>query len=121
MATELMQIEKPLIRTYLVADVKCYLCGSVSGVIESDRQPMPRSVMFRRTGDDQAVRVLDWHRLRCIRCQGPIYLDDADVVNRRIEEHNWLDERPRRGRPPKRIAEERRRQRENTEREAAAA
>ena len=100
---------KPTIRTYLVAEVKCYLCGAISGSIESERQPLPRNVLFRKPGEQQAVEVLDWRRLRCVRCGGPIYLDEADVITRRIEEHNWLDERPRRGRPPKRLVEERRR------------
>ena len=48
--------------------------------------------------------------MRCDRCHGPIFLDDTDVVTRRHEEYNWLEERPRRGRPPKRLVEERRRQ-----------
>lgn len=110
---------KPIIRQVLVADVKCYLCGAISGQIESERQPLPRSVLFRKPGERQAMQVLDWHRLRCERCRGPVFLDEADVVTRRIEEHNWLDERPRRGRPPKRLVEERRRQRELLEQQAA--
>jgi hypothetical protein len=103
---------KPVVRTYLVADVKCYLCGAISGSIESEQRPFPRSVLLRKVGEQQALPVLDWRRLRCVRCQGPTYLDEADVVTRRFEEHNWLDERPRRGRPPKRLVEERRRERE---------
>lgn len=110
---------KPIVRTYLTADVKCYLCGSVSGSIESDRQPLPRSVMLRRAGEEHAVQVLDWRRLRCIRCNGPIYLDEADVVTRRVDNYNWMDERPRRGRPPKRLVEERRRQQEIARQQAA--
>jgi hypothetical protein len=113
------ETSKPSFRTYLVADVKCYLCGSVSGVVESDRQPMPRGVMYRKAGEDQAAPIVDWRRLRCERCQGPIYLDDADVITRRTEEHNWLEERPRRGRPPKRLVEERRRQQERLDSQAA--
>jgi hypothetical protein len=69
-------------------------------------------VLFRKVGEQQALPLLDWRRLRCVRCSGPTYLDEADIVTRRFEEHNWLDERPRRGRPPKRLVEERRRQRE---------
>lgn len=114
-----VETTKPLIQTYLVAEVKCYMCGAISGTVESDRQPLPRSVMFRAAGDQQAIPVLDWHRLRCVRCAGPVYLDEADLVTRRVETHNWLDERPRRGRPPKRLVEERRRQRELLEQHAA--
>ncbi len=39
---------------------------------------------------------------------------------RRYEDYNWLDERPRRGRPPKRLIEERRRERELLESQQAA-
>lgn len=109
--------QTPEMRTLLVADIKCYLCGATSGTVESDRQPLPRSVMFRKAGEKEALPVLDWRKLRCLRCAGPIYLDEADLVTRRVENYNWLDERPRRGRPPKRLVEERRRQQELIERQ----
>lgn len=110
---------KPTVWTCLVADVKCYLCGGISGTVESEKQPMPRSVTFRKVGEQQPVRLLDWHQLRCARCSGPVYLDDADVITRRVEQHNWLEDQPRRGRPPKRVAEERRRHRQAAEHQAA--
>jgi hypothetical protein len=114
------QITRPEIKTYAVADVKCYLCGTITGTVESAQQPIGRMVTFRKAGDNPNVgTVLDWHQLRCARCGGPIYLDDTTVVTRRIEHYNWMDERPRRGRPPKRIVEERRRARELLEAEAA--
>ena len=103
----------------LRADVKCYLCGAVSGAVESERQPLPRRVMFRGTSSSEPVAIMDWQRLRCERCHGPIYLDDATVVTRRIETYNWDEDRPRRGRPPKRLLEERRRERERLEQRAA--
>lgn len=108
--TQSPQTLAPAVRTYLVADVKCYLCGSISGAIESDRQPMPRSVLFRPAGATQSLPVLDWRQLRCERCHGPVFLDDADVITRRTEHVDWNEDRPRRGRPPKRLVEERRRQ-----------
>ena len=111
---------KPVRQTVLVADVKCYLCGTITGTVESAQQPIGRMVTFRKAGDNPNVgTVLDWHQLRCARCDGPIYLDDTTVVTRRIEHYNWLDERPRRGRPPKRLVEERRRERELLESQAA--
>lgn len=114
-----LEAARPTIRTYVVADVKCYLCGSISGAVESERQPLPRSVLFRRAGEDNSIPVLDWHRLRCLRCNGPTFLDEMEVVTKRLEEYNWLDERPRRGRPPKRLVEERRRERELLSSQAA--
>jgi hypothetical protein len=114
---------KPAIRTYFVADVKCYLCGSVNGTIEGTSQPFPRTVVFRRLGApaDGPAEVVEWRRLRCARCGGPTFLDDPDIVTERMESYNWLQERPRRGRPPKRVVEERRRERELLELDSEAA
>jgi hypothetical protein len=115
---------KPTRRTFFVADLKCYMCGSVSGSIESEQSltAAPRvasPVVLRLSGHTTPVKVENWRRLRCDRCGGPLFLDESDVVTRRYDEYNWLDERPRRGRPPKRLIEERRRERELLESQAA--
>ena len=82
--------------------------------------PDPPAVFHTQYQDQvQSKQVLNWRRLRCDRCGGPLFLDESDVVTRRYEEYNWLDERPRRGRPPKRLIEERRRERELLESQAA--
>jgi hypothetical protein len=115
---------KPIRLTIFVADLKCYLCGSVFGSIESE-QPLASTgasghpVLLRQAGQPQPVQVLAWQRLRCDRCGGPLFLDETDVVTRRIDEYNWVEERPRRGRPPKRLVEQRRRERELLESQAA--
>lgn len=101
---------RPVLKRLLVAELKCYLCGASAGRIESERQPMPPSVILRRDGDANGVRVLDWRRLRCERCQGRVYLEGPEVVTRRVESFDWSQERPRRGRPPKWLVEERRRE-----------
>jgi hypothetical protein len=122
---------KPIRQTVLVADLKCYLCGAISGAIESEqpeggsarlasRSGPRRNVRFRPVGADESVTLADWRNIHCARCGGPTYLDEPNIVVRRIEEYNWLDERPRRGRPPKRLVEERRRERELLEAQAAA-
>jgi hypothetical protein len=116
-------INKPQRRTFFVADLKCYMCGSVAGSIESEQSltsaGMGNPVSLRQAGREEALPVANWKRLRCDRCGGPLFLDETDVVTRRYEDYNWLDERPRRGRPPKRLIEERRRERELLEAEAA--
>jgi hypothetical protein len=115
--------EKPIRRTFSKADLKCYMCGSVAGSIESDQSFLEaaqthRPVLLRRAGiPQQAVQVLNWRTLRCDRCGGPLFLDEVEVITRRYEDYNWLDERPRRGRPPKRLIEQRRRERELLEAE----
>ena len=115
---------KPQRRTFFVADLKCYMCGSVIGSIESEQSltgiaGAGSPVRLRYAGHDEAVQVANWRRLRCDRCGGPLFLDETDVVTRRYEDYNWLEERPRRGRPPKRLIEERRRERELLESQAA--
>ncbi len=124
MTTTEQPFTKPQRRTFFVADLKCYMCGSVSGSIESEQSlegaaAVGRPVVFRKSGLDQPVQFVNWRRLRCDRCGGPLFLDESDVITRRYEEYNWLDERPRRGRPPKRLIEERRRERELLESQAA--
>jgi hypothetical protein len=114
---------KPIRQTVFVADLKCYLCGSVFGSIEG-QQPLTatasaRPVLLRQRGQAQPVELLAWQRLRCDRCSGPLFLDETDVITRRIDEYNWLDERPRRGRPPKRLVEQRQRERELFDSQAA--
>jgi len=123
--------DKPLRQTVMVADVKCYLCGTISGSIESEEPQVARvgrgtptpghSVRYRLVGASEAEPHVDWRNIRCVRCGGPTYLDEPNIITRRIEEYNWLDERPRRGRPPKRLVEERQRERERLEARAAAA
>jgi hypothetical protein len=116
--------EKPIRRTFFKADLKCYMCGSVAGSIESEPSFMEaaqtrRPVVLRRAGmPQQPVEVLNWRSLHCDRCGGPLFLDEVEVITMRHEDYNWLDERPRRGRPPKRLIEERRRERELLEAEA---
>ena len=117
---------KPLRQTVLVADLKCYLCGAVSGTIESEQPEesqapkASRSVRYRAAGASESVPLANWRNVHCVRCGGPTYLDEPNIVVRRVEDYNWLDERPRRGRPPKRLVEERRRERALLETQAAA-
>lgn len=123
MTTSEQATPKPQRRTFFVADLKCYMCGSVAGSVESEQSltgiGQASQVMLRQAGREEAVQVANWRRLRCDRCGGPLFLDETDVITRRYDEYNWLDERPRRGRPPKRLIEERRRERELLEAEAA--
>jgi DNA-directed RNA polymerase subunit RPC12/RpoP len=111
----------PTIETYVEADIKCYLCGALAGVIECDRERDPLSVLFRRPGDTVATALADYKGLRCPRCGGATFLDEVTVVTRRVETTNWLEDRPRRGRPPKRLLEQRRREREAREALASTA
>ncbi len=60
-----------------VADVKCYLCGHVSGQIVGKRNaPMKVTDFVPRFGY-KGPEVRQGTRLRCERCQGPVFLEDA--------------------------------------------
>jgi hypothetical protein len=89
---------QPTIRTFVLADLKCYMCGATAGSIERER--------------GSTVPQLGIQRLRCPRCGGSVYVDQVEIVDRRIEPVEWEDEGPRRGRPPKWLVEQRRRKRE---------
>ncbi len=58
----------------MVADVKCYHCGYISGELIGSRTTSIREWSFEpHTG---AARIAG-AGLRCERCAGPVYLEDA--------------------------------------------
>jgi hypothetical protein len=58
------------------------------------------------------MRIADWRALRCSRCGGALYTETVEAVIRHEDPDDSQREAPRRGRPPKWLVEERRRQRE---------
>lgn len=62
------------------ADVKCYYCGHVSGQLEGDPDnPYLRWTFYSVPGP--APRTLSTRRaIRCIRCGGPVFLDEIETV-----------------------------------------
>jgi DNA-directed RNA polymerase subunit RPC12/RpoP len=103
---------QPIIRTYVLADLKCYMCGAAAGSIERERGSTIPTVAIERGGQLGRIRASETSRLRCPRCGGSVYVDQVEIVDRRIEPVEWEDEGPRRGRPPKWLVEQRRRKRE---------
>lgn len=61
------------------ADVKCYHCGHVSGHVVGDaNQPLhPKTLQPIAGPSSRSSRPGD--RIRCLRCGGPVYLDDIVV------------------------------------------
>jgi hypothetical protein len=87
---------QPVIRTFVLADLKCFMCGATAGSIECERgSPRPQVA-----------------NQRCPRCGGSVYIDQVEIVDRRTEPVEWEDDGPRRGRPPKWLVEQRRRRSE---------
>lgn len=102
----------PEIRTFVLADLKCYMCGAAVGSIERERASSVPTVALERDGHVGLIGAWETSRLRCPRCGGSVYVDQVEIVDRRIEPVEWEDEGPRRGRPPKWLVEQRRRKHE---------
>jgi hypothetical protein len=100
---------QPTIRTYVLADLKCYMCGATAGQIERERGSTTPRVALERGGNVGMIAAWQTSRLRCLRCGGSVYVDQVEIVERRVEPVDWEDDGPRRGRPPKWLVEQRRR------------
>lgn len=81
------------------ADVACYHCGFRSGEVEqAPGQPLSGG-FFRPANAQDRLIPIEGRSLRCVRCGGPVFFDDARRV---IERHEPLIfEPPKRGRPRK--------------------
>jgi hypothetical protein len=96
------------VASYLEAEVKCYHCGHTSGVLRRMQDSPKAPTVYQSTDGTPAKVVRSLTDLRCERCHGSVYTDDFEVryVYPKVD---FLDEdRPRRGRPPKRLVELRR-------------
>jgi hypothetical protein len=100
---------EPVIQTFVLADLKCYMCGALAGSIQRERGSKAPRVAIERGGRVGTIGAWEASRLRCLRCGGSVYVDQVEVVDRRSEPVDWDDDGPRRGRPPKWLVEQRRR------------
>jgi hypothetical protein len=91
----------------LTATLNCYLCGHTCGNLESPATTaLPPIVLFTPAQGSGSCQVV-WQRLRCPRCGGgSLFIDELEVVTRREEPRlDPLQEKPRRGRPPRWLVE----------------
>jgi hypothetical protein len=91
-------------RVVYTLEVSCLMCGRAIGELIAAVLPLPAVVVFQPSGG-LPQRAVVWHRLRCGTCGGNTWLGD---VQRRwaYPAVDWSSDRPRRGRPPKRPAQE---------------
>lgn len=83
---------------YLVADVKCYYCGFISGELVSPSGQSLKNGTFRPASGVDTAEV-NAGRLRCVRCGGPVFLDEVHTERPRPAVTVFERERP--GRPRK--------------------
>jgi hypothetical protein len=98
------------IGSYLEAEVRCYHCGHTSGVIQRSQDVLEAPIVFKSADGETTVNIRNLAELRCARCRGSVYIEEFETryVYPKVD---FLDEdRPRRGRPPKRLVELRRAQ-----------
>ena len=107
--------EQGTVHTAYVAELQCFLCGSSAGSIESNRKPLPPYGIWHPPAGGRALRVADWRQIRCSRCGGALFAESIDAVQRQDDREELRREAPRRGRPPKWLVEQRRRERDAAE------
>ena len=98
---------EPTVQTVYQADLACLLCGAPIGTVESPQATIPARVSMRRPGERTPTVIDDWRRLRCDRCGGAAIVEESRAVERYIEPPDPDEGRPRRGRPPKWLVEQR--------------
>lgn len=92
--------------TRFTVELSCLLCARDMGVLQSPVWPTCAGRLLRP--GLRAVDVPDWHHLRCGTCGGSVIpVEVIRQVVRMEPSIDWSAERPRRGRPPKRLAAER--------------
>src|SRR5262249_41389917 len=104
---------QPQNETAYIAELQCFLCGSLAGSMESARKPLPPNGTWQPADGGPRRKIADWRQLRCSRCGGALYAESVEAVVRHDDEDELRREAPRRGRPPKWLVEERRRQQES--------
>lgn len=64
---------------YFKADVKCYHCGRVSGTISGVHGRPLRECTFTKRGSFTA-EAMPSGTVHCAHCNGPVFLDDIEVM-----------------------------------------
>ncbi len=67
-------------RTYFCADAQCLSCGAYLGEVIGRGKWLAGSVAFQPANESQGRLVQDWRRLRCPRCGGAPYLEEAEGI-----------------------------------------
>lgn len=82
----------------VVADVKCYHCGYISGELIAEHDGNLRPEAFHPAATFKKPLPQPGEGIKCGRCGGPVYLEDLRVYRPRVMEPI---KPARRGRPPR--------------------
>ena len=99
-------------KDWVQADLRCLMCGRVVGRLvgplppDADRRALtarpPQFAAFRPANTSvPAVRLVGGEQFRCTTCGGGVIMDELETFSTYEDIDEDLDERPRRGRPPK--------------------
>ena len=99
-------------KDWVQADLRCLMCGRVIGRVvgplptDTDRRALagrqPQFAAFRPANTSvPAVRLIGGEHFRCPTCGGGVIMDELETFSTYEDIDDDLDERPRRGRPPK--------------------
>ena len=61
----------------MIADVKCYFCGHISGQVEGFRGAAVTDTTFTPRPGYTGRPFASGRRIRCERCGGPVFLEDV--------------------------------------------
>lgn len=75
----------------MIADVKCYFCGHISGQVEGFRGTAVTDTTFKPRPGYTGRPFATGRRIRCERCGGPVFLEDVTPMV--IEEGSVLARR----------------------------
>jgi hypothetical protein len=99
-------------KDWVQADLRCLLCGRVVGCLVGPlaaRDPTKRSLAglqrfsaFRPADEAvPAVRLVGGEHFHCTTCGGAVIMDELETFSTYGDVDDDLQDRPRRGRPPK--------------------
>jgi hypothetical protein len=98
----------PTRQRLFVAEIACLLCGRPVGTAMAESWPPCGPVVFRPADSTTERQLPAVSSLRCSMCGGSAVVDELSVLTLRLEPPiDWRAERPRRGRPPKWLAQQR--------------
>jgi hypothetical protein len=99
----------PVRRRVFIAEIVCLLCGREAGVAVAEHWPPTGPILFQPADKQEATQMRAWWRLRCVVCGGNTTANEVASRTARLEPSvDWREVRPRRGRPPKWLVEQRR-------------